>query len=216
MRRRVPGLALTALLALLVLAVAHDLVFLLTYGSGYAAELARTGHGSRWDGTVRVVLAAGLALAAVATMRLGFLWGLVRAAKAGPQPVGLPVRAYLGIVSNLWIRLFVVAMPFFVVQENFERWSVGVALPGLGVLASSGTVGPIPVFLLVSLAIAAVASLFRWGIATLEARVEAARTLWPAPSARRAYSASVSSDLPSASILGRNLAGRAPPSPLPA
>ena len=215
MPRRLPGFALTGVLALVVLVVAHDLVFLLMYGPAYGFALARTGHDGRWDLAVRVVLGGGLALAAAASLRLGFLYGLVRVASSGSHG-GLPVRTYVRTVLSLWIRLFLIATPLFVVQENIERWSAGVDLPGVGVLASPGYLGPIPVFLLVSLAVALVAALFRWGIETLEARARATRHLRPMPSTFRPPRFRVDSELPVASILGRNLAGRAPPAPLPA
>jgi hypothetical protein len=215
MRRRVSGFALTGVLALVVLVVAHDLVFLLTFGTAYGFALARTGHDGRWDLAVRVVLGGGTALAAAAALRLGFLYGLVRAASSGSHG-GLPVRPYVSTVLSLWIRLFLIAMMLFVCQENLERWSTGIDLPGLGVLASSAYLGPIPVFVLVSLAVALVAALFGWGIETLEAQAMAARRLRPMPPASLPLHFPVDSELPGASILGRNLAGRAPPSPLPA
>jgi hypothetical protein len=104
----------------------------------------------------------------------------------------------------------------FILQENFERWSAGLNLPGLGVLGPASYVGPISVFALVSLFVAAVAALFRWGVTTLEARVAAARTPARSVASSPQRRFALDPDRPDTSILGRNLAGRAPPAPIPA
>ncbi len=216
MWRRVPSLVLTAVLALAVLVVGHNLVFLLTYGSDSGVALARTGHGIRWDETVRLVLAAEGLLAAAATLRLAYLYRRVRRLSPGLVTGGLSVRGYVRALLPFWIGLFATSTMLFILQENFERWSAGVNLPGFGVLGSTSYVGPILVFALVSLFVAAVAALFRWGVTTLEARVAAARTpaRSVAPSPQRRFT--LDPDRPATSILGRNLAGRAPPAPIPA
>jgi hypothetical protein len=216
MWRRVPSLVLTAVLTLAVLVVGHNLVFLLTYGSGSGVALVRTGHGNRWDETVRVVLAAEILLAAAATLRLAYLYRLVRRLSPGSVTGGLPVRGYVRALLPLWIGLFATSTLLFVLQENLEHWSAGLGLPGFGVLGSAAYVGPIPVFALVSLLVAGVGALFRWGVRTLESRIAASRTLAlpPASSPRRRFGPDP--DRRATSILGRNLAGRAPPAPIPA
>ena len=216
MWRRVPSLVLTAVLALAVLVVGHNLVFLLTYGSDSGVALARTGHGIRWDETMRLVLGAEGLLATAATLRLAYLYRRVRRLSPGLVTGGLSVRGYVRALLPLWIGLFATSTMLFILQENFERWSAGVNLPGFGVLGSTSYVGPILVFALVSLFVAAVAALFRWGVTTLEARVAAARTpaRSVAPSPQRRFT--LDPDRPATSILGRNLAGRAPPAPIPA
>src|SRR5664279_2465998 len=78
MLHRVTGLAFTAVLALAVLVVGHNFVFLLAYGPQYTAALVRTGHDGRWDATVRDVLAASGLLAATATLRLAYLYRQAR------------------------------------------------------------------------------------------------------------------------------------------
>jgi hypothetical protein len=216
MRPRVSGLAITAVLSLAVLVVGHNLVFLLTYGSDYSAALTRTGHDGRWDETVRVVLAVAGLLAAVGTARLLWLYYCARRLGAAGQPVGPTMPAYVRALLLLWAQLFAIATLLFVLQENYERWSVGLALPGVAVLSPAGEAGPMPVFLLLSLVVAAVGALFRLGIAVLEARVADERSrglrLRSAPRTLRHYS-----PLPRpSSVIGRNLAGRAPPTALPA
>ena len=215
MRRRVPGLTFTAVIALAVLIVGHNMSFLMAYGSGYAAALARTGHDGRWDDTVLGVLATAGLLATAATMRLAHLCLIVVRRRPGAGAGRLSIRAYFRVLVPLWARSFAVAAPLFVVQENFERWNAGLGLPGLAVLGSPGVIGPIPVFAFVSLLVAAVAALFKWGISTLEAQIAAGRIRAAVPQTTPASRLRPLPDRAAISILGRNLAGRAPPSPLP-
>jgi hypothetical protein len=216
MWRRVPGFMSTAVLALAALVVGHNLVFLLTYGPEFGFALARTGHGGRWDETVRAVLAAAALLSTAATLRLAYLYRLVRRLDRGVGIGWLSVRVYLRALLPLWARLFAISTLLFVLQENYEHWIAGLNLPGLGVLGSFALIGPILVFLIVSLLIAAVAALFRWGITTLEARIAATRTRLRPTSAPARKRLRADPLLPASSILGRNLAGRAPPGSLPA
>jgi hypothetical protein len=213
MWRRLSDLALFGLLSLATLVVGHNLTFLATYGPDYGVALARTGHGAQWDDTVKSVLAAVGLLGATAALRLANLCWLVAHRTTTRMLAGLSFRAYGRVVAPLWLRLFAISIALFVVQENYERWTAGLNLPGLAVLAPSRVLGPLPVFLLVSLLVAAVAALFRWGIETLEARIAATRLakqrVASAPGRRRARP-----ERARGSILGSNLAGRAPPSPL--
>ena len=216
MLRRIPALAFTAVLALAVLVVGHNLVFLLTYGPQYSVALARTGHDGRWNDTVRDVLAASGLLAAASTLRLAYLSRQVRL--IGPvSRVSRPTfRVYFSALLPLWGQVLAVSLLLFVFQENLERWSAGLTLPGLDVLGTTDLIGPVPVFVLVSLVVAAVSALFRLGIITLEARIAARRArLRPAASTppRRLPT---DPRRPATSILGRNLAGRAPPTLLSA
>lgn len=216
MRAHVLGLSLTAVLSLAALVIAHNLVFLLTYGSDYGVALVRTGHDGRWSETVRVVLAlVGLLLAAGAA-RLIWLARLVRRLGRTDYDRRPRVGAYVRALLPLWARVFAIAMLLYLVQENYERWSIGQSLPGLAVLDSSALVGPVQVFLLVSLAVAATGALFSWGIAALEALVEASRTRHPR--SEESYRPRRPTDIlvRASSLLGRNLAGRAPPLRLPA
>jgi hypothetical protein len=215
MVKHIPGLALGAVLALAVLVVGHNLTFLLTYGPQYGMALHRTGHDGRWDEAVQAVLAGTGLLASATAGRLAYLHWLFR--RLGPSAAvgSVSVRGFLAMLLSLWVRLFAISILLFVLQENYERWSIGLDLPGLGVLDSSGSLGPVPVFALVSLLVAAVAALFRWGIATLEARIAAKRTcVWPRV-ARELGPISPGRSRPVISVLGRNLAGRAPPQLLP-
>jgi hypothetical protein len=210
MPRRVPGLGFYAVIALVVAVLGHNLVFLLTYGADYSLALVRTGHDSRWGDAVRVVLAAGVLLIAAGTFRLAYLYRLVRGLRPGDNG-GITGRSYAQTILAIWVRLFLISTVLFVLQENIERWGSGAGLPWLAVLGSFAYGGPLIVFVIVSLVVAAVVALFRMGIAALEARLAAGRGPVPPaayPLARHHFRWP---DKPIVSILGRNLAGRAPP-----
>ena len=209
--RRISGAALIALLALAVLVVGHNLFFLLTLGPSFGAALARTGDGRTWDAVVRDVLVLAAILAILAASRVAYLYRVLRRLDPRGGVSRLSVRAYASTVFSLWLQLGVLSTVLFVVQENYERWNVGLSLPGLAVLGLFGPLGPVPVLLAVSFAFSAVAALFRWGIETLEARIAAIRirVLLHAPPSRQVCPDDP--QLPATSILGRHLAGRAPP-----
>ena len=56
-----------SVMALATLVVAHQLVFLLAYGSDYDAALARSGHDGTWASTVSIVLLAAVCMLGLAT-----------------------------------------------------------------------------------------------------------------------------------------------------
>ena len=66
-------------MTLVTLVVAHNLVFLLAYGSGYDEALAHSGHGGAWGTAAAVVIATALGLLGLATLRLYRLGLLARA-----------------------------------------------------------------------------------------------------------------------------------------
>jgi hypothetical protein len=89
-------------------------------------------------------------------------------------------------------------------------WTVGTAMPGLSVLASAAYPNAVAIILAVALGISMVAALLGWRSSVLIARIQAARSAGPA-----AAPLSLRRDEPidrrRGSILGRRLAGRAPP-----
>ena len=210
MIERVPRLLAELVLVPIVLVVGHDLVFLAAYGAAYQGVLARTGHDPHWESAVATVVAAGALFALGATVRVAWLIRSIRRVHVLGGQSRPDLTALAHPLVSMWARLFIVAVLLFVVQENYERVSAGLAPPGVAVLAAGSGLSPIVIFGLVSLLVAAVATLFRWTIATLEARI--ARAL----RAHRPRTASLRrprlDDLrPASSILGRRLAGRAPP-----
>jgi hypothetical protein len=213
--RRISTLSTTALPALAVLVVGHNLVFLLAYGADFGRDLARTGDGPSWDETVRVVLAAAGLFGAAASWRVAHLVRLLRQLDPDCEAGLIPWRRYGRSLLGLWVRLLALSLVLFVVQENYERWSTGLGMPGLGILGGRVIFELIPVFALVSLVFAAVVALFTLGIETLEAMVARTRARRPivSPAARRVAPEPIRRAI---SIIGRNLAGRAPPAAFPA
>ena len=122
--------------------LAHDIAFLLTFGSSWQAVLARTGHGNAWNETALVVvgLAGGLAVAGLA--RLAWLARMARRLDGGRSAAPQVGRGVL--VQGLrraWLAIFPISLALFIVVENVERMSVGLPAPGLDVMGSLGLAG---------------------------------------------------------------------------
>ena len=207
---RVPRLAVRMALTAVALVLAHNLIFLVTYGAGAGAALARTGHDARWGDAATVVLALGGTLLTAGAWRL---WRLARRVRdlerSGLRPRVRNGHSLIRTVLRFWVVIAPLSAALLVAQENIEHLSVGLPLPLLGVLYSAEYPVTVPVVALVALAIAAVAGLFAMRVAALQARV-AELTLRhrrvPAGRRRPAWPQRVAT-----SILGCRMAGRAPP-----
>ena len=196
--------------ALASLVLAHNLIFIAGYGSRFGAALAQTGHDHGW--TVAALTSIGLAvsLLAVALRRLQQLRRTARGAGAIRLPTEPGLRAFARRWLAWWIALTLVTAVLFVIQENLEHAHIGTALPGLAVLASDAYPNAIAIILAVALGISLVAALLGWRSSVLVARIAAMR-----PKARTEAAQSLGRPDPvdrrQGSILGRRLAGRAPP-----
>jgi uncharacterized membrane protein len=198
-------------MTLVALVVAHSLVFLLAYGSGYQEALAHSGHDGTWGLAVVIVLAAALGLVGLGTWRLYRLGVVARARAASegglrPGPGGFAWR-----LVGLWVRLAGATTLLFIIQENLEHQHVGEGLPGLAVLGSAQYPNAIFVIAAVALAVAFVVVLFRWRRDVLVARITDARERWhgaPRTVPRRPV---VWVERRHASIVLHRLSGRAPP-----
>jgi hypothetical protein len=211
MRARVPGLLIVLALTAVTVVLAHELMFVLTYGDRAPVELARTGHDQRWTDAVLVVLSLGGTLAIAAAWRLWRLARTLQRLEARGGRVSAAAGAACGPTSwALWRVLAPGAALVLVVQENLEHLWAGAPLPGLGVLASPEYPITLPVVALVALALAVVAALFRVRFAVLRARIAATRAAGRVHSVVRTPRAAVV-PRPAASLIGRRLAGRAPP-----
>jgi len=206
--RRLLGFAASTVVALVI---AHNLVFLLAYGSGYDEALAHSGHDGAWGTAVAVVLAAAIGLLGLGTWRLYRLGVIARTLAAGeggllPGPTGFVRR-----LVALWAGLTGATTLLFVLQENLERQRVGETLPGFGVLGSAAYPHAAIVIAAVTLAVAFVVVLFRWRRDVLVARITAARSRWQAAprAAERRTPAWV--ERRHASIVVHQFPGRAPP-----
>lgn len=199
-----------AVTALASLVLAHNLIFIAGYGSRFGAVMAHTGHDHGW--TVAALTSIGLAvsLLVVAVRRLQQLRRTARDAGAlrlSTEP-GLP--AFASRWLGWWVALTLVTALLFVLQENLEHARIGTTLPGVEVLWSAAYPSAIAIILAVALGLSLVAALLGWRSSVLVARISAARprTSCAATPSRRLTEPV---DRRQGSILGRRLAGRAPP-----
>jgi hypothetical protein len=192
------------------LVLAHNLIFIAGYGSRFGAVMEHTGHDHGW--TVAALTSIGLAtsLLLVALRRLHQLRRAARMAGVETLPDEPGLRAFAGRWLGWWLALTLVTVLLFVLQENLELASVGSALPGLGILASAAYPNTIVILLLVALGISLLAALLGWRTAVLIARIRAASSeVRPGSALKLGRNEPI--DRRRGSILGRRLAGRAPP-----
>ena len=197
-------------MAAVAFVLAHNLVFMASYGAAYKDALSRTGHDEAWNTAVLAVLGLGVLLLVSATWRLHALGILARGSARPAYQAGGTTR-FAGHLGELWLRLTLVTTIWFVVQENLEHRGAGEPLPGLSVLGSSEYPNALIILAAVALGVAAVGALFRWRRDVLVARIAAARQRW-----RRASGPKVRASFNwiirlTGSVLGRRLAVRAPP-----
>jgi hypothetical protein len=157
------------------LVLSHDLSFLAAYGPAYAAALRATGHDARWTVAVETVLAVAVILGVLGAARLLALWRTTRRVERETRTrPRSDWGAYARTVLVIWAWLALATTAWFLIQENLEQLSIGDGLAGLGPLLESGTVGPLLIIPAVTLIVSLIGGLFRWGAATLRARIAAA------------------------------------------
>ncbi|MGH2406529.1 MAG: hypothetical protein ACRDF7_00430 [Candidatus Limnocylindrales bacterium] len=200
-------------LALVAFVLAHDLIFLIAYGTSFASALARSGHDSHWTATVIVVAELALALLVAGGARLIRLRRVARSLPAGRA--ASPDEGWRGLPRQLvrgWLAVFALTLAVFLGAENLERVNAGLPAPGLGVLDTIGYPGSLLILAATSLLVAFVEALYRWRRDALVARIEAARQGWS-----RAARSTPGREWPwverrHGSIAAHRIAGRAPPS----
>lgn len=165
MRIRLPFIVL----ALAVLLVAHQLVYIATYGlRGIERALASVGHDTYW-----FVMGSAVSLAILVGLALSLRrWLALRAelrrtgTRRLPTTIGL-ARVRVTVVE-LVPRLSLVALALFFAQENIEHFLLhGGHVPGLATLIGPDYVGSVPIFLVVSIVVACIAAILRLGLAAL-------------------------------------------------
>src|SRR5712671_2968796 len=139
-------------MTLVALVVAHSLVFLLAYGSGYEEALAHSGHDGTWGAAVVIVLAAALGLVGLGAWRLYRLGVVARARAASEGDLRPGPSGFARHLAGLWVRLAGATTMLFIVQENLEHRHIGEGLPGLAVLGSAQY--PNAVFVIAAVALA--------------------------------------------------------------
>ena len=201
---------LAVALSLITLVLAHQLVYLATYGARAGVELARTGHDVQWSLTVASVALLTNGMAALAVREL------VRLSRQACSAAGVAVdprtsgaRHLARDMFVLWIPTFVAAAALFVLVENAERLAAGLPAPGLAVLSASTFSDPLLIFEFVSGVVALVAALYRWRRDVLVARIRAVTRRWPR--ARATFLPAANQIIRQPSAFALRPPGRAPP-----
>jgi hypothetical protein len=215
MAHRLVRFAAAAALQLVALVLAHELVFLARYGSRFGEALVHSGHGEAWTAAVMtsIGLAVGLGAAGVFRLaRLGLLAhrrGRVHVDRAAAR--SLNPRSLLRGWFVLGLRMAILGVVLLTLQENVERWWIGQAAPGPGILLSAEYPDALWITIVVAFAVSFVAALFAWRRRVLEARLRAARAPLPRAIESAPARPGVLVRPLLESVLGRRSALRAPP-----
>lgn len=213
MANRITRLASSAVLQLGALVLAHQLVYLARYGSRFGEALVHAGHGDAWSAAVLSAICLAFGLAALGLGRLVQLGVLVRGRQADAEARAGDALALKNLVRT-WLtlapRIALLSLVLLTIQENVERASIGLSMPGPGILFAPEYAGAAWITIAVAAAVSLVAALFEWRRSVLLARLRAGR----APFARRSAGVRRPSPrlaFPIESLLGRRSALRAPP-----
>jgi hypothetical protein len=197
---------------MVALVLAHDLVFLVRYGSVYGEELAHFGHGPAWTGAVVGSLAIGAGLLAAGLFSLYRLRRLASSVGARPTTIEPRWRVFIRSWIVLSARLAVLTVGLLTVQENVERMGIGLPGPNVGILLSRDYPFAPAIVLAIAVAVAFVVALLKWRHDVLVARIHAARR--PSIRPTRAPRPAGAPDLRPQTFIRGRLAVRAPPAAL--
>jgi hypothetical protein len=208
-------ITVVAVVQLAVLVLAHNLVYLARYGSRYGEALVHSGHGVGWQAAASTSLALGAIAALAALVRLAWLHRQLR--------IGLPAATTPRLVAGGLLRAWLLAGPAFALatavlltlQENLEQAALYGRSSGAAILLTPEYAGGLWIALAVGLAVGFVVALFAWRLATLEARLRAARAAGARLRLDRPQRPVTTVDRPATSLLGRRSALRAPPALVP-
>jgi hypothetical protein len=215
MAHRLVRFATATALQLVALVLAHELVFLARYGSRFGEALVHSGHGEAWTTAVMTSASLAIGLGAAGVLRLARLGllvrgrGRVRVDRAAAR--SLTPRSLLSRWLVLGLRMAIIGVVVLTLQENVERWAIGQAVPGPGILLSVEYPNALVITIAVAFAVSFVAALFEWRRRVLEARLRAARAPLPRAIESAPARPGVLARPPVESVLGRRSALRAPP-----
>lgn len=207
-------ISVLATLVLASLAASHEVIYLLAHGvgAGYARAMQEGGHDRYWTTFVLTVAGVTVALAIVAVGQLRRLVGqafLVRGGRLSVDDRNFALFARL--TARLWLPVAAGTAMLFIVQENLETATAARQLPGLDVVSGEHALA-LPVIALVSLLVALVGALVRWGRHVLLARLR--RSLAPVRHRAQRIRRPSSITRPASSIAVHSHGLRAPPSSL--
>jgi hypothetical protein len=210
MPRLISGFLAALVLQVVALVLAHDLVFLVRFGSRYGEALVHSGHGETWSTAVGTTLAIATVLVLAGVIRLAQLGILVRAATGSGE--GAPdLRQLLRMWLRIAPRIAFVSVVLLTIQENLERSSIGGSMPGPGILLSPEYPFAFWIAIAVGLLVGLVAVLFEWRRRALIERLHAARAALPRHSSAAGPHPRGAPRRPGISVLGRLSGLRAPP-----
>lgn len=174
--RRLRESAVIAVFVLASMAASHELIYLLAHGSGadYARAMQESGHDRYWTSFIVTVAGVTTGLAVVAYRQIRRLQIQTSHARRGWLTVddgGL--RLFVGIAARLWFLTTGGTALAFLIQENLETVTAGLPFPGANAVAGENGLA-LPVIAAVSLFVALVGALARWGRAVLLARLRSA------------------------------------------
>lgn len=156
-------------LAMAVLLVGHQLVYLATYGwRGIERALASVGHDAYW-----LVIGTAVSVTVVACLLLSVRrWLRLRAAlrrhRSARRRGTIDWHVFQVTTLRLVPRLALAALLLFFVQENLEHYlHHGGHVPGVGVLLGPEYVATLPIFIAVAIVVAFVTALLQLGLAAL-------------------------------------------------
>ena len=211
MTRRLLAVAGAMALQLITLVLAHELIFLVRFGSRYGEALVHAGHGETWSAAVASSVLLAVTLAALATARLLYMASRLRARGTRGS---LPAVGMTGLLRTwAWtaVRIGCVGVALLTIQENVEHAAMGLSAPGPGILLSPEYPFGLWIVVAVSAAVAFVATLFQQRERVLLARLRAAWRLQGRPPASPAARRRLPLVRAPQSILGRCSGLRAPP-----
>lgn len=171
--RRLKQVAVVVTLVLASLATSHELIYVHAHGVGaaYVRAMQEGGHDRYWTSFVLTVAGVTLVLAVVAVCQIRRLHGQASLVRAGRLRVKDRGLGQLGrLTSRLWLLIATGSTFAFIVQENAETITAGRPMPGLTVVSGEHALS-LPILAVVSLLVAFVAALARWGRQVLLARL---------------------------------------------
>ena len=216
MPRLITGFVAALALQVVALVLAHDLVFLVRFGSRYGEALVHSGHGETWSTAVGTILVIASALVLAGVVRLAQLGILVRAAAGASAGFGagaLDLHQLLRLWLHVAPRIALVSVILLTVQENVERSSIGGSMPGPGILLSPEYPFALWIAIAVGLLVGLVAALFEWRRRALIERLRADRAALPRHTSAAEPRPRSAPRRPVISVLGRQSGLRAPPAP---
>lgn len=211
MPRQLTGFVAALALQVVALVLAHDLVFLVRFGSRYGEALVHSGHGATWSTAVGTILVFAVTLVLAGVIRLVHLGILVRA--AGSSTGDLDLRQLVRLWLRSGPRIALVSVVLLTVQENVERSSIGGSMPGPGILLSPEYPFALLIALAVGMLVGLVAALFEWRRRALIERLGTARLVLPRHTSVAEPRPLGPPRRPVVSVLGRQSGLRAPPAP---